>query len=166
MSIIAQNLEELTVAVGPEKIAHLPALEDVEVFPQSEYGDAVAYKILYGTGAVLTAEPDLDKIWIYLIPFPNKPHELRFTVCHNNDETSSPTVYDGQYLGRIVEEQSGPSIAFGNVTKNRKMHSLAKYYFPALMHQRGSKDEELKAPFKVTKTWVEELKNVCMDFAP
>lgn len=166
MSFIAKNLADLTAAVGAGNIARLPALENVEVVTQSEDEDAFSHKIFYGMGRGIIAEPDLSKVWIYLLTSSNRPHELKFVIYLNNDESSNPSVVDSQSVVRRVKEQSGQSIAFGNVTSYRKIQSLAKYYFLALMNHIGSKDEALKQPFNLSKTWVEELKAVCLDFPP
>lgn len=101
-----------------------------------------------------------------MVTYGNRPHELKFVVYHNGDVNSVPSVFDGQYAARIVEEQSGTSVAFNNVTKNRKVQSLAKFYFLTLMHYKGFKDEVLKAPFNISKTWIEELRSVCLGFSP
>lgn len=165
MSLIRKNLADLTAAVGIENLIHLPDIESIDVAPQSEDEDAFGYKLYYGIGQVTSTKQGMSKIWIYLITHATHPHLLRFVVYEDNDERSVPVVLDGQYIGRIVEEQAGTAAAFGTITKNRKIQSLAKYYFLSFMHELGCKDEELKAPFNITKTWVEELKAVCYEFA-
>ncbi|KAF2446053.1 hypothetical protein P171DRAFT_471692 [Karstenula rhodostoma CBS 690.94] len=153
MSFIAKNLADLPAAVGAQNIAHLPALENLEVMPQNEDVDAFHYRILYGVGKVSTMPLELGNVWIYLVPYANRPHELYSRVFY------------GQYVGRIVKEHLGPSIAFGNVAIDRRIQALAKYYFLAMMHHRGYEDKELKAPFNICKTLVEDLKVICLDFA-